>query len=146
MSSTVTIPTVRPYSSETTAIELRWRWSSASRSSSGLVSGKIGTSRIAGSTEASRPGVHVEAGEAVVVDDAAHPVRVVVLDHDQPGVARRDAALQRRPRPSPTAFDRDHGRDRRHHLAGLLLVQVEDAAEHHRLAGVERRRPSPTVG
>ncbi len=55
MSSTVTIPTVRPYSSETTPIELRWRCSSASRSSSGLVSGKIGTSRIAGSIEASGP-------------------------------------------------------------------------------------------
>ena len=55
MSSTVTIPTVRPYSSATTAIELRCRWSSASRSSSGFVSGKIGTSLIAGSIEVSGP-------------------------------------------------------------------------------------------
>src|SRR6478735_3300850 len=33
--------------------------------------------------------------------------------------------------------DRDHSRDRRHHLARLLLVQMEDAAEHAGLAGVE---------
>ncbi len=51
----VAIPTVRPYSSETIPIEERWRWSSASRSSSGFVSGKTGTSRIAGSSEASGP-------------------------------------------------------------------------------------------
>ncbi len=33
--------------------------------------------------------------------------------------------------------DRDDRRDRRHHLARLLLVQVKDAAEHAGLAGVE---------
>ena len=55
MSSIVAIPTVRPYSSETIPIEERWRWSSASRSSSGLVSGNTGTSRTAGSIEASPP-------------------------------------------------------------------------------------------
>ena len=40
----------------------------------------------------------------------------------------------------------DHGGDRRHHLARLLLVQVKDAAEHHRLAGVEACRPWPRSG
>ena len=34
--------------------------------------------------------------------------------------------------------DRDDRRDRRHHFAGLLLVQVEDAAEHPGLPGIER--------
>ena len=33
--------------------------------------------------------------------------------------------------------DRDDRRDRRHHLARLLLVQVKDAGEHARLAGVD---------
>ena len=95
MSSTVTIPTVRPYSSETIPIELRWRCSSASRSSSGLVSGTTGTSRTAGSIGASAPAFMIEPGEAVVVDDAADPVGVVVLDHDEPRVAGADAAPQR---------------------------------------------------
>ena len=57
MSSTVTIPAVRPYSSITTASELRWRWRSASRSSSGLVSGTIGASRTRSSIRASGPSV-----------------------------------------------------------------------------------------
>ena len=55
MSSTVTIPATRPYSSTTTAIVRRWRWSSASRSSSGLVSGMIGAAFTSGSIDASRP-------------------------------------------------------------------------------------------
>ena len=79
---------------------------------------------------------HVEPGEAVVVDDAADPVGVLVLDHHQAGVAGGDAAAQRR-LDRLVVVDRDHRRDRRHHLARLLLVEVEDAAEHPRLAGVE---------
>ena len=71
------------------------------------------------------------------MDDPLDPVGVVVLDHDQAGVAGGDAAPQRR-LDRLGGVDRDHRRDRRHHLARLLLVQVEDAAEHPRLAGVER--------
>ena len=62
--------------------------------------------------------------------------RVVVLDHDQPRVAGGDAAPQRG-LDALGDVDGDHRRDRRHHLARLLLVEVEDAAEHPRLAGVE---------
>ena len=42
-----------------------------------------------------------------------------------------------------STFDGHHCRDRRHHLAGLLLVQVEDAAEHLCLALVEVGRRAP---
>ena len=55
MSSTVTSPATRPYSSITTAIEERVRCRSASRSSSGLVSGTIGASRTSGSIDALGP-------------------------------------------------------------------------------------------
>ena len=50
-----------------------------------------------------------------------------------PEVTQRRSAVSTR----LGGVDGDHGRDRRHHLARLLLVQVEDAAEHPRLAGVE---------
>ena len=39
----------------------------------------------------------------------------------------------------------DDGRYRGHHLARLLLVEVEDAAQHHRLAGIELAPGSPTA-
>ena len=55
MSSTDTMPAVRPYSSTTTASGARSRWRSASRSSSGLVSGTIIASLTLGSIEASGP-------------------------------------------------------------------------------------------
>ena len=55
MSSIVTMPAVRPYSSTTTAIEARSRWRSASRSSSGLVSGTISASFTLSAIEASGP-------------------------------------------------------------------------------------------
>ena len=83
-----------------------------------------------------RPLGHQRLGQAVGVHDAAHAVAVVVLGDDQPRVAGGDAAPQRR----LDVFgqvDRDDRRDRRHHLARLLLVQVEDAAEHAGLARVE---------
>jgi len=51
-------------------------------------------------------------------------------------VARRDALAQRRPHVLCDVDGLDGG-DRRHHLTRLLLVQVEDAAEHPRLAGVD---------
>ena len=70
------------------------------------------------------------------MDDPAHPVGVVVLDHDEAGVAARDTAAER-VLDGVGGVDRDHGRDRRHHLASLLLVEVEDAAEHPRLALLE---------
>ena len=66
----------------------------------------------------------------------ANPVGVVVLDHDQPGVSRGDAALQRL-LDGLRGVHRDHRRDRRHHLTRLLLVEVEDAGEHPGLAGIE---------
>ncbi len=55
MSSTETMPAVRPYSSTTTAIDARSRWRSASRSSSGLVSGTISASLTLGSIDAPGP-------------------------------------------------------------------------------------------
>ncbi len=57
MSSTVTMPAVRPYSSTTTAIDARSRWRSASRSSSGFVSGTIRASLTLPSIEAFGPSV-----------------------------------------------------------------------------------------
>ena len=70
------------------------------------------------------------------MDDPLDPVGVVVLDHDQAGVAGGDAAPQRR-LDRLRGVDGDHRRDRRHHLARLLLVQVEDAGEVPGLARVE---------
>ena len=49
---------------------------------------------------------------------------------------RADAALQRG-LDVLGDVDRDDGRDRRHHLAGLLLVEVEDPAEHAGLARIQ---------
>ena len=95
MSSTVTMPAVRPYSSMTTASEERWRWRSASRSSSGLVSGTIGASRTSGSIEAFGPSAMQQPGQRVGVDDARDAVVVVVLGDHQPRVAGGDAAPQR---------------------------------------------------
>ena len=63
------------------------------------------------------------------MDDALDAVGVLVLDHDQARVAGGDAAAQRR-LDGLVGVDGDHRRDRGHHLARLLLVQVEDAAEH----------------
>ena len=54
-SSMVTIPATRPYSSTTTAMLMRWRWSSVRRSSSGLVSGMIGAGRMTESKGALGP-------------------------------------------------------------------------------------------
>jgi hypothetical protein len=68
--------------------------------------------------------------------DAADPVGVVILGHRQAGVTGRDAAAQRGADVLGDV-DGDDGRDRRHDLARLLLVEVEDAGEHPRLAGVE---------
>ena len=83
-----------------------------------------------------RAGVHVEPDEAVVVDDPADLVGVVVLDHDQAGVAGGDAAAKRL-LDRLVGVHRHDGRDRGHHLARLLLVEMEDAAQHPRLAEVE---------
>ena len=70
MSSTVTIPAVRPYSSTITAIEERWRCMSASRSSSGLVSGMIGASRTERLDRRIGALAHQRLGEPVGVHDA----------------------------------------------------------------------------
>ena len=83
---------------------------------------------------------HVEAGEAVVVDDAVDAVGVVVLDHHQAGVAGGDAAPQRR-LDRLVGVDGDDRRDRRHHLARLLFVEVEDARQVARFIGVEATLP-----
>ena len=136
MSSTVTMPATRPYSSITTASEVRWRWRSASRSSSGLVSGTIGASVHDRLDRRLRALGHQQPRERVRVDDAAHAVLVVVLGDDQARVARRDAAPQRG-LDVVGDVDRHDRRDRRHDLARLLLVQVEDAGEHARLARVQ---------
>ena len=66
----------------------------------------------------------------------AHAVAVLVLGDHQPRVPGGDAQLQRGLHVL-RQVDRDHRRDRRHHLARLLLVQVEHAGEHARLAHVE---------
>ena len=70
------------------------------------------------------------------MDGAADAVGVLVLGHDEARVAGADAAPQRR-LDVVGDVDGDDRRDRRHHLARLLLVQVEDAGEHPRLARVE---------
>jgi len=124
MSSTVTIPTLRPYSSTTTESEVRPGLGHDQGVADDRLERRLG------------PVAHVEPGEAVVVDDPLDPVAVAVFDHDQPRVAGGDAAPQRR-LDGLGGIDGDHRRDRRHHLARLLLVQVEDAAEHPRFARVE---------
>ena len=86
-----------------------------------------------------RAGVQVEPDQAVVVGDPAHLVGVVVLDHNQACVTGRDAAAKRL-LDRLVGVDGHDRRNRGHHLANLLLVQVEDAAEHPGLAGVEDRR------
>jgi hypothetical protein len=68
------------------------------------------------------------------VDDAADPVGVVVLDHDQAGVAGGHAALEGILDGLARVYRHD-GRDRRHHLTRLLLVQMEDARQ---MAGLLR--------
>ena len=136
MSSTVTMPAVRPYSSMTTASDVRWRLRSASRSSSGFVSGTIGASRTRPSMSASRPVAHQPLGERVGVDDALHAVVVLVLRDHQARVAGGHAAAQGGLHVLRQVDGHDGGR-RRHHLARLLLVQVEDAGEHAGLARVE---------
>src|SRR5215211_5015991 len=84
-----------------------------------------------------RARVHVEAGDAVVVDDAANLVRIVVLDDHEPGMARRNAAPQRL-LDRLVGVHRHDGRDGRHDLARLLLVEVEDTREVPGLTKVER--------
>ena len=136
MSSTVTMPAVRPYSSITTASEARSRCRSASRSSSGLVSGTIGASRTSVLDRRAGSLGHQQLGELVGVHDAAHAVLVLVLGDDEPRVPGGDAAPQRG-LDVLGDVDRDERGRRRHHLARLLLVQVEDAAQHPSLARVE---------
>ncbi len=68
--------------------------------------------------------------------EPAHAVPVFLLGHHQPRVAAGDAQPQR-PLHVLGDVDRHHGGDRRHHLTGLLFVQVEDAREHPRLARVD---------
>ena len=83
-----------------------------------------------------RPVVEQPPRERVCVDDAADAVLVLVLGDRQAGVAGADAAPQRG-LDVVGDIDGDDRRDRRHHLAGLLLVQVEDAGEHRRLVRFE---------
>jgi hypothetical protein len=70
------------------------------------------------------------------VDDAANAVGVPLLRHDQARVPRVDR-LPQRGLGRLGYVDGHHRRDRRHHLSRLLLVQVEDAREHPRLARVQ---------
>ena len=135
MSSTVTMPTVRPYSSTTTASEVRWRCMSASRSSSGLVSGTISASRTSGVDRRLGPLAHESRARLLVWTmplTRSGLSSSITTSRVWPEATQR-AAPPRRCRD----VDRHHGRDRRHHLARLLLVQVEDAVEHLRLARVE---------
>ena len=74
-----------------------------------------------------RPVLHQLARERARVHDAAHAVAVFVLGDDQARVAAGDAQRERR-LDVLGDVDRDDRRDRRHHLARLLLVQVKDAA------------------
>src|SRR3954452_5405728 len=80
--------------------------------------------------------VHHQPDEPQRVDDAAHPVGVPVLDHHQAVVARQDAEVEG-VGDIRGVVDGDDGRDRGHHLTGLLLVEVEDAAQHHGLARIQ---------
>ncbi len=68
--------------------------------------------------------------------EPADAVAVVVLDDEQPRVAAGHAQAQRR-LDVLGGVDRDDRGNRRHHLARLLLVQVEDPGEHARLALVD---------
>ena len=74
--------------------------------------------------------------ERVRVHDAPDAVLVLVLGDEQARVARGDAAAQGGLDVLGGVDGHDRG-DRRHDLARLLLVQVEDAGEHPRLARVE---------
>ena len=86
--------------------------------------------------------LHEQAGQLADVDDAANAVAVFVFGHHQAGVAAGDRGAQRR-FDVLGDVDRDDRGDRRHHLAGLLLVEVEDAPQHAGLAGVDL---APGVG
>ncbi len=70
------------------------------------------------------------------MDEPAHAVAVLSFGDHQPGVARGDAQLQRGLHVLGDV-DRDDRRAGGHHLAGLLLVQMEHAPQHPRLARVE---------
>ena len=83
-----------------------------------------------------RPLLHQLAGELVSVHEAADAVAVFVLGDEQARVAAETHSAQRG-LDVLGDVDRDDRRDRRHHLARLLLVQVEDAREHPRLARVD---------
>jgi hypothetical protein len=70
------------------------------------------------------------------VHDPAHAVAIVGLGDDEPRMAAGDAQLQCG-LDVLRGVDGDHGRNRRHHLARLLLVQMEDARKHPGLAEVD---------
>ncbi len=80
--------------------------------------------------------VHQAARERTGVHEPAHAVAILAFGDDEPGVAGGDAELQRGLDVTGDV-DGDDGGAGGHHLAGLLLMQVEDAGEHPRLAGVE---------
>ena len=67
---------------------------------------------------------------------APHPIPVLLLGDQQPRVAGGDAQPQRALHVLGDV-DGDDRRDRGHHLAGLLLVQVEHARQHPRLPRVD---------
>ena len=106
MSSTVTIPATRPYSSTTTAIEVRWRCSSASRSSSGLVSGTIGASCTIDSIEAcgpsriSRPARTLACTSPRMRSRSSSSVTTTACDRGDAAAAAR-SPCPREDRPSP---------------------------------------------
>ena len=82
------------------------------------------------------PLLHQALRERTGMHEAAYAVAVVFLGHHQARVAARYAQLQGGLHVLGDV-DRDHRGDRRHHLARVLLVQVKDAAEHARLAGIQ---------
>ena len=137
MSSIVTIPAVRPYSSITIASSVRSRCRSASRSSSGLVSGTIGAA-------ADQPGRSWPSPPSAIISLTSWLTWTIPLTRSwfcSSVTTSREwpVETQRRSAASTVSDDVDghDRRDRRHHLAGLLLVEVEDAGEHVRLADVE---------
>jgi len=88
---------------------------------------------------------------AVITIDASSNVetalrRCISSGHTRLVVIENDNRTRSRRRPHNSLIrlyiargvDRDHGRYGRHHLARLLFVEVEDAAEHPRLAGTSR--------
>ena len=79
----------------TSASSVRSRWRSASRSSSGFVSGTIGASRTSAVEAGASAAGHHQLDELVDVDDALDAVRVVVLGDDQARVAGRHARGER---------------------------------------------------